>query len=70
CPFVEPGWIPVLDRVAGVVTESGGMLSHAAVICREYGVPAVLGVAQATRRIPDVALIRVHGQVGHVEVLS
>ena len=49
CPFTEPGWTPVLDRVAAVVTETGGQLSHAAVICREYGIPAVLGIPFATR---------------------
>jgi pyruvate,water dikinase len=49
CPFTEPGWTPVLDRVAAVVTETGGQLSHAAVICREYGIPAVLGIPLATR---------------------
>ena len=48
-PFTEPGWTPVLDRVAAVVTETGGQLSHAAVICREYGIPAVLGIPFATR---------------------
>ena len=43
CPYTDPGWTPVLDRVGGVVTETGGLLSHAAIICREYGIPAVLG---------------------------
>ena len=52
CPFTEPGWIPVLDRVAGVVTETGGLLSHAAVSCREYGIPAALGVPAASHGIP------------------
>ncbi len=67
CPFTDPGWTPVLDRVAAVVTETGGLLSHAAVICREYGIPAVLGVPDATRRIPDGATIVVHGGLGSVE---
>ncbi len=70
CPYTEPGWIPVLDRVAGVVTETGGLLSHAAVICREYGIPAVLGVPGATRRIPDGSTLRIHGDRGHVEILE
>lgn len=68
CPFTDPGWTPVLDRVAGVVTETGGLLSHAAVICREYGIPAVLGVPEATMRIPDGALLAVHGSEGFVEL--
>lgn len=68
CPFTDPGWTPVLDRVAGVVTETGGLLSHAAVICREYGIPAVLGVADATQRIPDGTFIMVSGDQGFVEI--
>lgn len=70
CPFTDPGWTPVLDRVAGVVTETGGLLSHAAVICREYGIPAVLGVADATRRIPHGRPVRVLGGEGMVELES
>ncbi len=66
CPFTDPGWTPVLNRVAAVVTETGGLLSHAAVICREYGIPAVLGVPHATRRIPDGSLVQVHGGAGIV----
>jgi len=68
CPFTDPGWTPVLDRVAAVVTETGGLLSHAAVICREYGIPAVLGVPEATSRIPDGATVVVHGDLGRVEI--
>lgn len=70
CPFTDPGWTPVLDRVAGVVTETGGLLSHAAVICREYGIPAVLGVPDATRRIPDGAPVVLHGSEGFVQLLK
>jgi len=69
CPFTEPGWTPVLDRVAGVVTETGGQLSHAAVICREYGIPAVLGVVNATDRIRDGSRIEVNGFEGFVTIL-
>jgi pyruvate,water dikinase len=68
CPFTDPGWTPVLDRVVGVVTETGGLLSHAAVICREYGIPAVLGVPEATVRIPDRAHVLIHGGQGLVEL--
>lgn len=68
CPFTEPGWTPVLDRVAGVVTETGGQLSHAAVICREYGIPAVLGVPAATQRIADGCQLEVNGSEGLVTV--
>jgi pyruvate,water dikinase len=68
CPFVEPGWTPVLGRVAGVVTEIGGRLSHAAVLCRELGIPAVLGVPEATRRIQGGERIRIDGHSGQVSV--
>src|SRR6185369_7956583 len=68
CPFTDPGWTPVLDRVAGVVTETGGLLSHAAVICREYGIPAVLSVPDATTRIPDGARVAIRGSDGFVEL--
>jgi phosphohistidine swiveling domain-containing protein len=70
CPFTDPGWTVTLDRVAGVVTETGGLLSHAAVICREYGIPAVLAVPGATRRIRDGATIAIDGGRGCVEVIE
>lgn len=67
CPFTEPGWTPALSRVAAVVTETGGLLSHAAVICREFGLPAVLAFEAATSRIPDGAMIKVDGASGRIE---
>lgn len=70
CPFTDPGWTPVLNRVAGVVTETGGLLSHAAVICREYGIPAVLGIPSACQRIPDGSTVVLDGSAGHVEVME
>ena len=60
----------VLNRVAGVVTESGGLLSHAAVICREYGIPAVLAIKDATARIPDGQRIIIDGGQGVVELVD
>ena len=68
--FTDPGWTPVLARVGGVVTEVGGLLSHAAVIGREYGIPAVLNLIDATKIIKDGDLIRVDGKTGEVEVLE
>lgn len=70
CSFTDPGWTPVLDRVAAVVTETGGLLSHAAVICREFGIPAVLGIPHATSRIPNAALVTVNGGTGAVTIDS
>ncbi|GAA3226591.1 PEP-utilizing enzyme [Actinocorallia longicatena] len=55
--------------IAGLVTEVGGLMTHGAVIAREYGLPAVVGVPGATRLIPDGHHIRVHGTDGHIELL-
>jgi pyruvate,water dikinase len=70
CPFTDPGWTVTLDRVAGVVTETGGLLSHAAVICREYGIPAVLAIPRATERIRDGQTILIDGGRGSVELVE
>jgi phosphohistidine swiveling domain-containing protein/thymidylate kinase len=69
-PYTDPGWTPALGLVAGVVTEVGGLLSHAAVISREYGIPAVLNVADATTRIRSGQRIRLDGSTGSVEILD
>ena len=68
CPFTDPGWTPVLDRAAAVVTEAGGLLSHAAVLCRELGVPAVLGVPGAASHITPGQTVIVHGAEGLVHL--
>ncbi|MFG2800947.1 rifamycin-inactivating phosphotransferase [Streptomyces pseudovenezuelae] len=68
--FTDPSWSPLFVAVAGLVTEVGGQMTHGAVIAREYGLPAVVGVEQATRRIRDGQRIRVHGMDGYVEILS
>jgi pyruvate,water dikinase len=67
CPFTDPGWTPVLERAIAVVTETGGLLSHAAVICREFGMPAVLGVERATHRVRTGQEVVVWGDRGLVE---
>ncbi|HEY6038577.1 MAG TPA: rifamycin-inactivating phosphotransferase, partial [Kofleriaceae bacterium] len=59
--FTDPSWTPVFLAIVGLVTEVGGMMTHGAVIAREYGLPAVVGVTGATRRIRDGQRIRVHG---------
>ncbi|MEU7062575.1 rifamycin-inactivating phosphotransferase [Streptomyces sp. NPDC046161] len=68
--FTDPSWSPVFVGIAGLVTEVGGLMTHGAVIAREYGLPAVVGVEGATRLIPDGRRIRVHGTGGYVEILS
>jgi pyruvate,water dikinase len=65
----DPSWSPLFVGIAGLVTEVGGVMTHGAVIAREYGLPAVVGVQQATRLIPDGQRIRVHGTDGYVEIL-
>ncbi|MFF3348974.1 rifamycin-inactivating phosphotransferase [Streptomyces sp. NPDC002779] len=67
--FTDPSWSPLFAGIAGLVTEVGGLMTHGAVIAREYGLPAVVGVEQATRLIRDGQRIRVHGTDGYVEVL-
>jgi rifampicin phosphotransferase len=68
--FTDPSWSPLFVGIAGLVTEVGGLMTHGAVIAREYGLPAVVGVEQATRLIRDGQRIRVHGTNGYVEVLT
>ncbi|HYU64621.1 MAG TPA: phosphoenolpyruvate synthase, partial [Verrucomicrobiae bacterium] len=65
----DPSWTPLFVAIAGLVTEVGGLMTHGAVIAREYGLPAVVGVEQATRLIRDGQRIRVHGTDGYVEIL-
>lgn len=67
--FTDPSWSPLFVAIKGLVTEVGGLMTHGAVIAREYGLPAVVGVEGATRLIPDGARIRVHGTDGYVELL-
>jgi pyruvate,water dikinase len=65
----DPSWTPLFVAIAGLVTEVGGLMTHGAVIAREYGLPAVVGVVDATRLIADGQRIRVHGTDGYVEIL-
>ncbi|NPV91044.1 MAG: phosphoenolpyruvate synthase [Firmicutes bacterium] len=67
--FTDPSWTPLFVSIKGLVTEVGGLMTHGAVIAREYGLPAVVGVESATRLIKDGQRIRVHGTEGYVEIL-
>ncbi|NUW40782.1 rifamycin-inactivating phosphotransferase [Nonomuraea rhodomycinica] len=67
--YTDPSWSPVFVTVKGLVTEVGGLMTHGAVIAREYGLPAVVGVENATRLIRDGQRIRVNGTNGYVEIL-
>ncbi len=65
----DPSWTPLFVTIKGLVTEVGGVMTHGAVIAREYGLPAVVGVEHATRLIQDGQQIRLHGTDGYVEIL-
>ena len=67
--YTDPSWSPLFVAIEGLVTEVGGLMTHGAVIAREYGLPAVVGVQHATRLIGDGRRIRVHGTDGFVELL-
>lgn len=66
----DPGWTPVFSVIGGAVLEIGGLLSHGAIVAREYGLPAVVNVPQATRRIADGDRVTVDGTTGRVQVLG
>ncbi len=67
--FTDPSWTPLFVSIKGLVTEVGGLMTHGAVIAREYGLPAVVGVENATKLIKDGQQIRVHGTEGFIEIL-
>ena len=69
-PYTDPSWTPLFVAIKGLITEVGGLMTHGAVIAREYGLPAIVGVENATRLIADGQLIRVHGTEGFVEIIS
>ncbi|MFD4247829.1 PEP/pyruvate-binding domain-containing protein [Streptomyces sp. NPDC058525] len=65
-PYTSPAWTPLFRRAAAVVTDTGGVASHAAIVAREYGIPAVMGTADATARLTDGQRVRVDGDRGLV----
>ena len=67
--FTDPSWTPLFLAIKGLVTEVGGLMTHGAVIAREYGLPAIVGVENATTLIKDGQRIRVHGTDGYIELL-
>ncbi|MBA2888321.1 phosphoenolpyruvate synthase [Clostridium beijerinckii] len=67
--FTDPSWTPLFVSIKGLVTEIGGLMTHGAVIAREYGLPAVVGVENATKLIKDGQRIRVNGTEGYIEIL-
>ena len=69
-PLTAPSWAPIFSKIGATVTDIGGMMSHAAIVCREYGLPAVTGTAFGTKTITTGTMIRVNGSEGTVEVLE
>ena len=69
-PLTAPSWAPIFGKIKATVTDVGGMMSHAAIVCREYGLPAVTGTAFATKTLKTGQLLRVDGNTGKVTVLE
>ena len=69
CPSSNPSWVPLFSIAAGLVTDTGGVLSHAAVVAREFGLPAVVGTRDGTTRIADGRMVEVNGSTGVVRLL-
>jgi pyruvate,water dikinase len=69
-PFTDPGWTPYFLPAAGIVVDTGGMLSHGSIVAREYGKPAVVNVGPATRIIKTGWQIQVDGNQGKVRILK
>ena len=66
CPYTNPAWTPLFQRAAAVVVDSGSVGSHAAIVAREYGIPAVMGTATGTTVLTDGQLVAVNGTTGQV----
>jgi pyruvate,water dikinase len=69
-PLTAPSWAPVFGKIGATVTDVGGIMSHAAIVCREYGLPAVTGTAFGTKNIKTGQRLRVDGNNGTVTVLD
>jgi pyruvate,water dikinase len=67
-PYTDSGWAPLLVRAGGLISEAGGRLSHGAIVAREYGIPAVMDVYNATLRLRDGQRVRIDGSRGIIEL--
>jgi rifampicin phosphotransferase len=70
CPATDPAWTPLFLTAGGLVMEVGGMMTHGSVVAREYGIPAVVGVRQATERLRTGQRVRLDGSSGNITILS
>ena len=66
----NPAWTPLFMIIGGLIMETGGPISHGSVVAREYGIPAVVGVKNATTRFQDGQKVRINGETGKVEILN
>jgi len=70
CPSTDPAWVPLFVQARGLVMETGGMLSHGAIVAREFGLPAVAGIADVLRRIKTGQRLRIDGGTGMVQIVG
>lgn len=70
CPATSPSWSPIFSRIAATVSDVGGIMSHTAIVCREYGLPAVVGTGNAVSTVTDGQRLRVDGDTGVVTLLD
>jgi pyruvate,water dikinase len=70
CPGTDPSWTPLFLTAGGLIMEVGGMMTHGAVVAREYGIPAVVGVDHATQRLVTGQCVRLDGSSGQIDVLD
>ena len=69
-PYTDAGWSPLLARIGGLISEVGGQLSHGAIVAREYGIPAIMDVSDATHRLVTGQRVRIDGQQGTIEIID
>jgi pyruvate,water dikinase len=69
-PYTDSGWAPLLARAGGLIAEVGGRLSHGAIVAREYGIPAVMDINNATQLLQDGQRVQIDGQLGTVKLIS
>jgi len=70
CPKTDPSWMPILTKVSGVITECGGLLSHAAIVSRELKIPCIVGVKEVFKKLKDGDFIEINGETGEIKILE
>lgn len=70
CDMTNPAWVPVFPKLRGLVTDSGGLLAHPAIVSREFGIPCIVGTMVGTKQIRDGQKVRINGNTGIIEILK